>query len=127
MQFSIKGTLSVIIRIIFLIIGCFIFVLSFFHGVDLNIMTLVGVSVLLVAVIPYSPNSKTITTWGLVIVTICLLFYSYFLNEMISTGIFDNDLGKIDYIDLLSYLLPVVILLYLIVNYVRQYKVIDSE
>lgn len=99
---------SVIARIILLGIGFMIAAVSQFHGLDLNLGTISGVSLIVASLTPYSSLSLAHKTGGILVILISTVLYILISVEILFSG---NSKG-VSAMDA-SYFLPLVCLGYL--------------
>ena len=113
---GVNEVVLVVAKIILIVVGLFILSISFFHGPDINLATLVGVSLLLTSTSSFTPIHKAQKLWGVLIAAICLTFYLYFLIVL-----FDGESFTIATSDYLS-LVPILCLIYLLYFYIKALR-----
>lgn len=107
--------LTLLARLILVISSVLIFVPSFFHGPDLNLLFFAGVSMFVAAASPFAITKKWHKIWGVSASLIAIILYSYFVAEMLI------DPGSGNTVDL-SYLLlgvPFLCLVFLITYFLK--------
>lgn len=112
----------VLIRAILIVVGLASLVLSFFHGADINLGTLVGLSMITISFSPYKTSSSKTKIWGIFISIISFILYSYLLKTLLQNQLSSNESNAINFLIISFYLLPLVCLAYLIVHFFNLLK-----
>src|SRR3989344_3409384 len=119
MQMPINPTsiIFVLIRATLIVTGLAFFVLSFFHGPDINLGTLIGLSMVVIALSPYETSSFKTKIWGILVSITSFILYSYLLKTLLQNQLSNNEGNAINFLIISFYLLPLVCLAYLIVHF----------
>lgn len=112
----------VLIRATLIVVGLASLVLSFFHGADINLGTLVGLSMITTSFSPYKISSSKTKIWGIFISIISFILYSYLLKTLLQNQLSSNESNAINFLIISFYLLPLVCLAYLIVHFFNLLK-----
>jgi len=115
-----KAIILVGVRIVLLIFGYFIFVLSFFYGLDVNVGTVVGIAMLVTAVVKYVPKARVSMMSGLSLTIVTASLYTYYLHLTFM------DSEAVQVTDVI-YLLPLACLGLLIFNFSIMVTVARSD
>lgn len=107
----------VLIRATLIVVGLASFVLSFFHGPDINLGTLVGLSMIAISLSPYETSNSKTKIWGIFVSIISFILYSYFLKTLLQSQLSSNESNAINFLIISFYLLPLVCLAYLMVHF----------
>jgi hypothetical protein len=116
----------VLIRATLIVVGLASFVLSFFHGADINLGTLVGLSMIAISFSPYKTSSSKTKIWGIFVSIISFILYSYLLKTLLQNQLSSNENNAINFLIISFYLLPLVCLAYLIVHFFNLLKTRSS-
>jgi len=116
----------VFIRATLIVVGLASFVLSFFHGADINLLTLVGLSMVAISLSPYETSSSKTKIWGIFVSIISFILYSYLLKTLLQSQLSSNEGNAINFLIISFYLLPLVCLAYLIVHFFNLFKTRSS-
>ena len=97
------SALIIVCRVILFGFGISYVILSFFHGLDLNLGTFVGGLMLMISISPYQVITRSFKSFGLGILIICFIAYSTLLFLIIKLQ-YNDSINGISEFDLLSYL-----------------------
>jgi hypothetical protein len=103
-------------------LGLVMFVLSFFHGPDLNLGTFIGISMLAVSVSPYATSKTGSMIWGISISICCFALYLFFLKTITQNQLIDADASFANVVIFFCYLLPLACLAYLVIHFAKKLK-----
>lgn len=110
MSVGLHPVLAFLFRVVFFASGLTVFVLSFFHGPDFNVLLLAGIALVVAAGSPYTVSSKNFQIWGILVCSIALLLNGYLVfSIMVSTGS-ESPMGLWDVI----FFIPPLCLMYLL-------------
>ena len=112
----------VLIRVTLIVVGLASFVLSFFHGPDINLGTLVGLSMVITSLSPYKNSSSKTKTWGMLVSITAFILYSYLLKTLLQNQLSSNESNAINFLIISFYLLPLVCLAYLIAHFFNSLR-----
>jgi hypothetical protein len=122
MSIRFKFVTILFIRITLFFVGLATFVLSFFHGTDFNLLTMIGLLMLIISLNPYE-SPKTITKiWGISVTVICFILYSYLLISFIENQLSSNESPTMNFIIISCYFIPLICLGYLIFHFTLLLK-----
>ncbi len=111
-----------LIRATLIVVGLAFFVLSFFHGADINLGVLVGLSMVAISLSPYETSSSKTKIWGILVSITSFILYSYLLKTLLQGQLSSNESNAINFLILSFYLLPLVCLAYLIAHFFNSLR-----
>jgi thiamine transporter ThiT len=88
----------VLIRAILIVVGLASFVLSFFHGADINLGTLVGLSMVAISLSPYETSNSKTKIWGIFVSIVSFILYSYLLKTLLQSQLSSNEGNAINFL-----------------------------
>ncbi len=104
-----------LIRTILIVVGLASFILSFFHGADID--SLIGLSMVVISLSPYKTSNTKTKIWGILVSITSFILYSYLLKMLLQSQLSSNESNAINFLIISFYLLPLVCLAYLIVHF----------